>query len=75
METAEGTAGQQTMDIHTTSHNQESSKVPLLPTAEDENAEEGNSTGRLVYCVLAFEIKHYLVIKSILHLTQKRKVH
>ena len=41
METTEGTAGQQTMDIHTASHNQDSSKVPLLPTAEDENAEEG----------------------------------
>ena len=64
METTEGTAGQQTMDIHTASHNQESSKVPLLPTAEDENAEEGNSTGRLVYCVLAFEIKITSVSKE-----------
>ena len=48
METTEGNAGQQTMDIQTASHIQESPKVPLLPMAEDENAEEGNSTGRLV---------------------------
>ena len=57
METTEGTAGQQTMDVHTASHIQESSKAPLPPMAEDENLEELNSTGRLDYCALAFEIK------------------